>query len=58
VAGKMKDEKQKWAEDQLLIAIKSGLKSGESPSALARRVAEESGWERKEIYRRLIAQKE
>ena len=58
VAGKMKDEKQKWAEDQLLIAIKYGLKSGESPSALARRVAEESGWERKEIYRRLIAQKE
>jgi 16S rRNA (cytidine1402-2'-O)-methyltransferase len=58
VAGKMKDEKQKWAEDKLLIAIKSGLKSGESPSALARRVAEESGWERKEIYRRLIAQKE
>jgi 16S rRNA (cytidine1402-2'-O)-methyltransferase len=57
VAGKMEDKKQKWTEDKVLIAIKVGLKSGESPSALARHVAEESGWERKEIYRRLIAQR-
>ncbi len=51
VAGKMKDEKQKWAEDKLMIAIKFGLKFGESPSALAKRIAEESGWDRREIYR-------
>jgi 16S rRNA (cytidine1402-2'-O)-methyltransferase len=51
VAGKMKDEKQKWAEDKLMIAIKVGLKFGESPSALAKRVAEESGWDRRKIYR-------
>jgi 16S rRNA (cytidine1402-2'-O)-methyltransferase len=57
VAGKTKEEKQKWTEDKLMSAIQAGLKSGESPSALARRVAEESGWERKEIYRRLIAQR-
>jgi 16S rRNA (cytidine1402-2'-O)-methyltransferase len=51
VAGKAKIEKQKWAEGKLMIAIKFGLKLGESPSALAKRVAQESGWERREIYK-------
>ena len=51
VAGKTKEEKQKWTEDKVNIAIKFGLKFGESPAALAKRVAEESGWERREIYK-------
>ena len=51
LAGKTKDEKQLWAEDKVRIAIKFGLKFGESPSALAKRVAEESGWNRRELYR-------
>jgi len=57
VAGKTRDEKQKWTEDKLMIAINPGLKLGEPPSVLAKRVAEESGWERKEIYRRITGQK-
>jgi 16S rRNA (cytidine1402-2'-O)-methyltransferase len=56
VAGKTRDKKPKWAEDKLMIAVKFGLKFGESPSALSRRLAEESGWERKEIYRRVTSQ--
>jgi 16S rRNA (cytidine1402-2'-O)-methyltransferase len=51
VAGKMKEEKQKWTEDKLMIAIQSGIKIGASPSMLAKQVAEESGWERREVYR-------
>ncbi|MFA5874095.1 MAG: 16S rRNA (cytidine(1402)-2'-O)-methyltransferase [Anaerolineales bacterium] len=51
VAGKTKSDKQKWTEDKVMIAIKFGLKFGESPSALAKRVAEESGWDRREIYK-------
>jgi 16S rRNA (cytidine1402-2'-O)-methyltransferase len=51
LAGKTKDEKKKWTEDKLKIAIKVGLKLGESSTALAKRVAEESGWDRREIYR-------
>jgi hypothetical protein len=51
VAGKTKDEKQKWTEEKIRIAIKFGLKLGETPSALAKRVAEESGWDRREIYK-------
>jgi 16S rRNA (cytidine1402-2'-O)-methyltransferase len=50
VAGKTKAEKQKWTEDHVKIAVKFGLKLGESPSALAKRVADESGWSRKEVY--------
>jgi len=53
VEGIAKNEKQKWTEDKVMIAIKFGLKLGESPSALAKRVAKESGWERREIYRRI-----
>jgi hypothetical protein len=55
VAGKPKDEKQNWTEDKLMIAIKFGLKFGEPPAALARRVAEESGWNRREIYKRITS---
>ena len=51
VAGKIKEEQQKWTEDKVFNAIQSGLKSGESPSTLARRVAQESGWDRREIYK-------
>ena len=51
VAGKAKDEKSVWTEDKVRIAIKFGLKLGESPSALAKRVAEESGWDRRKIYK-------
>jgi 16S rRNA (cytidine1402-2'-O)-methyltransferase len=51
VAGKTKSEKRKWTESQLMIAIQSGLKSGESATVLAKRLAEESSWERREIYK-------
>ncbi len=50
VAGKTGAEKQKWTEDRLMTAIRLGLKSGESSSALAKHVAEESGWERRKVY--------
>jgi 16S rRNA (cytidine1402-2'-O)-methyltransferase len=58
VAGKTKSEKQKWTEEKVMIAIRFGLKLGESPSALAKRVAQESGWERKEIYSIIMETKE
>jgi 16S rRNA (cytidine1402-2'-O)-methyltransferase len=55
VAGRTKRGVEKWSEDKVKIAIKFGLKLGESPSVLAKRVAQESGWKRKEIYNRIIA---
>jgi 16S rRNA (cytidine1402-2'-O)-methyltransferase len=53
VAGKANSEQQKWTEDELVTAIQVGLKSGQSPSALAKQLAEKSSWDRREIYRRI-----
>lgn len=49
VAG-MEDVSPSWSEEQVSLAIKEGLRQGESPSALAKRIAEESGMNRKAIY--------
>jgi 16S rRNA (cytidine1402-2'-O)-methyltransferase len=43
-----------WAEEEMEAAIRSGLEAGESPSRLAKRLAEESGWSKREVYRRII----
>lgn len=40
-----------WTEVQTIAAIKSGLEVGESPSRLSKRLAAESGWNKREIYR-------
>jgi 16S rRNA (cytidine1402-2'-O)-methyltransferase len=45
-----KTETTKWTEVELLGAIQRELASGEAPSALAARLAESSGWRRREIY--------
>ena len=58
VEGRSKEEQAKWTEENVLIAVKFGLKLGESPSALAKRVADESGWNRKEIYTLIMETKE
>lgn len=44
-----------WHEAQLEAAIRQGLKAGDSPSPLAARLAKESGWERREVYRRVTS---
>jgi 16S rRNA (cytidine1402-2'-O)-methyltransferase len=51
VAGKVKSEVEKWSEKRLLTAIRRGIKAGESPSALAAKLAIESGWARRDIYK-------
>lgn len=43
-----------WEEGRLRKAIEDGLKAGEIPSQLAARLANESGWKRREVYK-LIA---
>ena len=51
-----KSEKAKWTEAELLGAIHRELERGETPSALAARLAESSGWRRREIYALTINQ--
>lgn len=40
-----------WSLEQVQDALQDGLMRGESPSSLARTVAVQSGWKRREIYR-------
>jgi len=54
IAGSRRAEKVSWTEDRVMIALKVGLKMGESPAALAGRVAQESGWERRMVYKTAI----
>jgi len=51
VAGSSSEAEAKWTDDEMESAIKSGLDAGEAPSQLAARLAELSGWKRREIYR-------
>ncbi len=57
IEGKTKTARQKWSRENVLLAVRMGLKLGEPPAALAKRLAQESGWERREVYR-LTRQKE
>jgi 16S rRNA (cytidine1402-2'-O)-methyltransferase len=50
VAGK-REEKTRWSESEVLSEIDAALAEGESPSAAAKRLARESGWSRRDIYR-------
>ena len=34
--------------------IRSGLEAGESPSQLSKRLGQESGWSKREVYRRIL----
>ena len=51
VEGMKKDENEKWTEEELLKAIQKGLTTHEAPGELAGRLAKESGWKRREIYK-------
>jgi 16S rRNA (cytidine1402-2'-O)-methyltransferase len=58
IEGKTKDENEKWTEEELLKAIQKGLTEHEVPSELAGRLAKESGWKRREIYKIAAASRE
>jgi 16S rRNA (cytidine1402-2'-O)-methyltransferase len=55
VEGKTKEERGVWTEEELLASIKKGLKAGEAPSDLAGRLAKDSGWKRREVYKLISA---
>jgi len=55
VAGQANRQRERWSEAELGSAIRAGLKEGESPSRLAARLAEESGWQRREVYKRITS---
>jgi 16S rRNA (cytidine1402-2'-O)-methyltransferase len=58
IEGKKKDENEKWTEAELLKAIQKGLTAHETPGELAGRLAKESGWTRREIYKIAVMSRE
>jgi 16S rRNA (cytidine1402-2'-O)-methyltransferase len=51
IAGKDPGAAQKWSEEHLMSALLAGSTTGKSPTQLAARLATESGWARREVYR-------
>jgi 16S rRNA (cytidine1402-2'-O)-methyltransferase len=45
-----------WTEASLKSAIDAGIAAGESPSSLAKRLAKESGWARRDIYQMIVGE--
>jgi 16S rRNA (cytidine1402-2'-O)-methyltransferase len=53
VVGGAEKTSEEWAADEMEAAIRAGLEAGESPSRLSKRLAEESGWSKRDIYRHI-----
>jgi len=56
VEGKRKVESGKWAEEELLAAIEKEMTGEKSAKEISAKLAEQSGWNKKEVYR-LISQR-
>ncbi len=50
IAGKAEEDRGRWTEDELLKAIKKELKAGKSAKEISVELAEQSGWNKKEVY--------
>ena len=50
VSGKMKAERGMWSKEELLKAIKKKLKEDKSAKEIASELAEQSGWNKKDVY--------
>ncbi len=54
VGGSAGDAGGPWNDEQLTQALREGLKTGQPQSQLAGEIAARSGWERREVYRKII----
>jgi 16S rRNA (cytidine1402-2'-O)-methyltransferase len=50
IAGQQTADRGRWTEEELLKAIKKDLKAGESAKEISAKLAEQSGWNKKEVY--------
>jgi 16S rRNA (cytidine1402-2'-O)-methyltransferase len=50
IAGKKEEDRGRWTEDELLKAIKKELKAGKPAKEISVELAEQSGWNKKEVY--------
>ena len=50
IEGKKTEDRGRWTEDDLLKAIKKEMKAGKSAKEISSELAEQSGWNKKEVY--------
>jgi 16S rRNA (cytidine1402-2'-O)-methyltransferase len=50
IEGKMKDEREQWTTDELLVAIERELQNEKSAKEISVELSKRSGWNKKEIY--------
>ena len=50
IEGQQTVDRGRWTEDELLKAIKNGLKADKSAKEISTELAEKSGWNKKEVY--------
>lgn len=50
IEGKRKEQRNVWTENELLKAIKKELKAGKSAKEISSELADQSGWNKKEVY--------
>lgn len=55
IAGQREKSEGVWSAEKLAAAIRSGKEAGESATALAARLARESGWKRRDIYKMILS---
>lgn len=53
VGGQLSVNSDQWSEEQLMKAIEEKLKRGKSAKEISSELAEESGWNKKEVYARV-----
>ena len=54
VEGKIKEEREKWSEEELLKAIKKELANKKSAKEISSELAKRSGWPKREVYKRVF----
>ena len=55
VVGGQQTMVQKWTESELEAAIRSAMEAGKKSREIAAELAQQSGWNKKEIYRKIIS---
>jgi 16S rRNA (cytidine1402-2'-O)-methyltransferase len=53
IGGKLSEDAVVWGEERLYTTLRAGIAAGHSPSQLAAEVAVQSGWPRRDVYRKI-----
>ena len=58
IAGRSDEPEGPWTEERLEAALRAGVSNGMPQSQLASQIAAEAGWQRRDVYRKIVELKE